>query len=61
MTFDDQGPTGLELMRVPGEFPSDRIWLVSSGEPSAVEGYSPCGPVVDVGGTYHVECLAPTG
>ena len=61
VTFDDTSVPALELMRVTGETPSGRIWLVSSGEPSSIPGYEPCGPVSDVGGTYHVECLAPTG
>lgn len=61
VTMDDTYVPGLELVRVTGEQPSGRIWLVSSGAPRAIDGYRACGPVDDFGGTYHVVCLEPAG
>jgi len=61
VTFDDTSVAELEQLYVTGEAPSGRVWLVSSGQPSSIPGYAPCGPVDDVGGSYRIECLAPTG
>lgn len=57
VSMDDSVPD-LHLMQVAGEAPSGRIWLVTAGDQSSVDGYVPCGPTENVDGSYRVTCLA---